>query len=310
MPLVYDILTMRPEDQRSRLLIDFFLLPQRMLIKLDLTDAFTRVADRIAPFVALRRPLFLMGATALFLLVGPGIRWLGMAALWRALRGRVPSDVPAWRILAWVVVAGVVIPFVLVTEPYVDTLQFYQTGLYVWWIFAAVALSSFAAAHKRVGALAVALAIAAATPSSIHYLTRKWNDNTRPALTDLSREEFGIADYLRTQDPELTVILHDRPTTPSLLAIASDRRVVLGWGRAYYAVGSDERVRDVDRFFGSASGKADEALDTLRRYHVTHVVVRTDRDHVHPDVLARLRLVMSSPDVALYAVPNQSTSPQ
>ena len=127
---------------------------------------------------------------------------------------------------------------------------------------------------------------------------------------DLSRSELSIAAYLQTQNPDTTVILHDDPTAPSLLAIVSERRVVLGWGRPYYAIGSEARVREVDRLFRSASGKPDEAIETLRRYSVTHVVVRADRDRVSPALLARLTPVMTFPDAALYAVPDETPTPR
>jgi hypothetical protein len=237
-----------------------------------------------------------------FLAVGVGVRWFGMPGVLRALRGRWPEDAPAWRILAWVVVAGVGIPFVLVTDPYVDTLQFYETGLYVLWIFSACALASFARRRKLAGCVAVAVGVLAVMPSSIHYLARKWQDNRRPAIADLSRNELAVADYLRAQDADATVVLHDNPTAPSLMTIVSERRVVLGWGRAYYAVGSESRVREVDRFFGSARGNPDEAMEILRRYHVTHVVIRADRDAVHPQVLSQLKPLMTFSDAALYEV--------
>ncbi len=104
------------------------------------------------------------------------------------------ADGPAWRLLAWIVVAGVAIPFVLATDPYNDTLQFYQTGLYVWWIFAAAALSAFARSRRAAGAAAIAITLLVSTPSSIHYLARKWTDNQRPALAALTAER---ADYRR-----------------------------------------------------------------------------------------------------------------
>ena len=62
-------------------------------------------------------------------------------------------------------------------------------------------------------------------------------------------------------------------------------------------------MRDVNAFYSSAAGNAGAALDTLRRYHVTHVIVREPADRVHPDVLARLNQVMRFPDVTLYSVP-------
>jgi hypothetical protein len=312
LPVAYNVLTLPAEDQRSRLLLGFFALPQRMLIKLDLTEAFDAFAHRVAPIAALQRPIFLSSATFLFLLVGVGLRWLGGPGVWRALRGRPvikgagPHDVASWKLLAWVVVAGIVIPFVLITDPYVDTLQFYETGLYVAWIFAAVALASYGSLRPVARLVVIVIALAAVLPSSAHYLDRKWHDHERPAVGDLSVNEMAVARYLRAQDPEKTVILHDNPTAPSLIAIVSERRVVLGWGRAYYAVGSEGRVRDIDRFFRSAGGSPEIAMRTLRQYDVTHVLVRPDRDRVHPDVLARLTPVVTFPDVVLYSVPSGS----
>ena len=300
-PLVYNVLTLPAEDRRSQLVLAWFVLPERMLTKLDLTGVFARFAEAVAPIAGLQRPIFLLAATVVFLAAGPGIRWFGAAHIWRALRGPSESNGPAWRLLAWIVVAGVAIPFVLATDPYNDTLQFYQTGLFVWWIFAAAALSALARYHRAAGAVAIAIALLVSTPSSIHYLARKWTDNQRPALAALTRNELSMADFLKTQDADSTVILHNRPTAPSLMTVAADRRVVLAWGRGQYAVGSAQRARDVDRFFMSAKHDPDEALQTLRRYGVTHVVVRSDRDRVHPDVLEKLTPLMAFPDVTLYS---------
>jgi hypothetical protein len=299
-PLVYEILTLPAADRRSQLVVDWFVLPQRMLIKLDLTDAFQQFAVRTAPVRFLQQPLFLAAATVLFLLAGPGLRWLGAKWIWRALTSRDATGSPAWRLLAWIAVAGVAIPFVLATEPYVDTLQFYQTGLFVWWIFTAAALAAFARSHRATGAAAIALTLLLSTPSSLHYLARKWTDDSRPAIAELSRNEVAVADYLRTQDPEATIVLHDQPRSPSLVAVIANRRVVLGWGRGYYAVGSEQRVRDIDRFFGSARHTSEDALATLKRYGVTHVIVHPDRNRVHRDVIARLTPVMTFADVVLY----------
>jgi hypothetical protein len=305
LPFVYNVLTLPAEDRRSNLVLAWFVLPERMLIKLDLTERFNRFADAVTPGTAMQRPMFLLGATAVFLAVGPGIRWFAAPRIWRALRDATQPNGTAWRLLAWVVVAGVAIPFVLATDPYNDTLQFYQTGLYVWWIFAAAALSAFAQRHGAAGMAAIVTVVLLSTPSSIHYLARKWNDNQRPALAALTRNELTIADYLKKQDASSTVILHNRPTAPSLMTVASDRRVVLGWGRGQYAVGSAQRARDVDRFFTSDKRNPVETLETLRRYNVTHVVVRNDRDRVHPEVLAKLTPLMSFPDVTLYGAPGK-----
>jgi hypothetical protein len=300
LPFVYQVAT--GGDRRSRFLIAFFLLPQRMLLKLDLTQSFEKVAASLAPIAQLRQPIVLLLATGLFFAGGLGMRWFGLAGVWRAIRRQSGEDVAAWRVLAWTAIAGILIPFVLVTDPYVDTLQFYQTGLYVLSFFTAVALVWFAAAHRWIGILAVSLVIGSSLPSSIHFLKMKWTDDRREPRAVLSRGEVAIANYLRESDPETTVILHDRPADPSLLAIVSERRVVLAWGHPYYAAGSAERLSDVNQFYRSDGGDASRALETLRRYHVTHVVV-ADRNRVHPAVLARLRIIIRSVGATLYAVP-------
>jgi hypothetical protein len=277
-------------DRRSELRLAYFVLPERMLIKLDLSSAFS----------SLPRPVSLLAATALFFAGGLGIRWIGLPRLWRSVRGRETPNAGTWRLLGWGAVAGIAIPFALVTEPYNDTLQFYQVGLYLLWIFTAVTLMALLRKSRALGSAAIALAIAVSLPSSVHYLSRKWNDSQRPALAGLTKAELDIADYLRRQDPESTVILNDRPLDPSLLAVLSERRVVLAWGR--YAVGSGERLREVDAFFGG-SRTLENTLDILRQHHVTHVVVHSDRDRVPPDALEKLRVVMGDDAVKLYEVP-------
>jgi hypothetical protein len=166
-----------------------------------------------------------------------------------------------------------------------------------------VALVGFARRHPKIGAVAVVATIAVALPSSSHYLERRWTDQQRPARVDLSASEIKIAEYLRNKtDPETTVILHDRPLSPSLTTILAERRIVLGWDVTYSAVGGQDRLRDVSRFFSSAAGNPDAAFESLGRLHVTHVIVRDD-DRVHPAVLARLHMLMQFPGAALYSVP-------
>ena len=291
-----------PEDRRSRLLLAFFVLPQRMLIKLDLVDAFEQAATRLAPFSFLRQPILLTVATILFLTIGPGLRLFGITGVWRAIRGDGRPEGAAWRLTGWCIVAAVALPFVVATEPYVDTLQFYQTGLFLLWIVTAMALTKFARRHRVVGTVAICVAVASTLPSSIHYLTRKWADNQRSPLAALSRGEAVVASQLAATDPEGTVFLNDSPLAPSLMTIVSGRRTVLAWGHPYDVVASDARARDVNSFYGSASATVDRAIDVLRRYHVTHVVVHPDRDRVHPGVLAYLRPVVQFPDVVLYEV--------
>src|SRR5262249_4297475 len=159
--------------------------------------------------------------------------------------------------------------------------------------------------HPTAGAIAIAAALVAAFPSSGHYLAWKWTERTRPPRVSLSGPEVAVAERLRAFDPETTVVLHDRPLSPSLTAILAARRIVLGWDIRYSAVGGEERLRDVNRFYSSAGGDPAAAIDVLRKYHVTHVIVRPNDDHVHPDVVATLKPILEQPGVVLYAVPRR-----
>jgi hypothetical protein len=278
--------------------IDFFLLPERMLLKLGIGDAMSGFVDRWAP-AGLHTPVLLTIATTLFLAGGLAIRWIGIPGVWRAIRNRGDRSGSSWRLLAWTAAAGILVPFVLATDPYQDTLQFYQTGLYMLWIFTGVALASFAHTRGRPGAMVAALLVLISIPSSIHYLVRKWTDDRRPPRAVLERGGAEIARYLQHTDPEQTVVLHDQPLEPSLLHIVSARRVVLAWGHPNYAPGSGDRAHDVERFFHPDGNDPAPALETLGRYAVTHVVVR-DGSRVHPDVIAALEPVLQVRGATLY----------
>ena len=307
LPFLVAAASLDPEDRRTRLVIEFFPLVKRMLIKLGLTEAFPNAVNSFVPWVPLRTPVFLLLATLVFLGIGIGIRWVSAPGVWRAIRrwpAADPRDTAAWGFLGWTVLTSVAIPFVIAMDPYNDTLQFYVPGLFVLWIFTGAALVGFARKHPGVGGgVAIAAAIAITLPSSVHYLGRRWTDRERPPRVELGTAEIRIAEYLRGKtDPETTVILHDRPLSPSLTTILAERRIVLGWDVTYSAVGGEPRLRDVNRFFSSADGNPDAAFESLGRYHVTHVIVRDD-DRVHPAVLARLHLLMQFPGARLYAVP-------
>jgi len=304
LPSVIKAASLDPEDRRSKLVFEFLPLVDRMLIKLGLREDAVDLARHLIPIAPLQIPLMLVAASVPFFLVGTGVRWMGAPGVWRAIRPNASADRDAWRLLAWGAVAGLAIPLVIATEPYIDTLNFYMTGLYFLWIFTAVAMFALIDRRPLAGTVATVLLIASVMPSSLHYLERRWQDDVRPPRAGLSRAEVGIAEYLRTAtDPEATVILHDGPLEPSVLAILSERRIVLGWDVKYSAVGGESRLRDVEAFYQSADGDAAEALATLDRYHVTHLLVRTRRDRVHPDVLARLTPIFKYPEVALYRVP-------
>jgi hypothetical protein len=182
-----------------------------------------------------------------------------------------------------------------------------MTGLYVLWFFWAAGLLLFAVTRGSAGRLGAALAVVAILPSSVHFLARKWHDASRPPRATLSHGEANVAQYLKTTDPETTVLLHDRPLAPSLMTVLSERRIVLGWDVRYSAVGGEDRLEDVNYFYASAEGDPARALEILRRYHVTHVLVRREGNRVHPAVIDRLSVLMRSGDVTLYLVPGGLT---
>ena len=208
-----------------------------------------------------------------------------------------------WRLLGWGVVAGIAIPFVIVTEPYNDTLQFYQVGLYLLWIFTAAALMSLRApGTARPVSLPSRSRLRCRCPRRFTTSRGSGTTHERPALVRIDRN--GDRDRRRicaSRDPQTTVVLNNRPLEPSLLAVLSERRVVLAWGR--YAVGSRERLREVEAFYGGTR-TLENTLNILRKHSVTHVVVHPERDRVPAEVLAMLRLVMGDAAVQLYEVPD------
>jgi hypothetical protein len=236
-------------------------------------------------------------ATALFFVGGLGMRLLGVPHVVRAVRGR-SADSPALRLTAWVCLAGAAIPFIIVTRPYHQTLHFYQTTLFLMWLFVARAVCERPQRPlARAGAAAMVILLAA--PSMVHFVHRKWQDRDRPAAS-LSSDGIRVAEYLRGLDSRHTVLLHNRPDEPSLLSILSGRHTVLAWSR--YVRNTGERQADIDRFFQSAGEDPLNAIDTLAKYRVTHVVEQARHDAIHPEVLRRLEPVLFVGDVRLYAV--------
>jgi hypothetical protein len=226
--------------------------------------------------------------------MGQGYRLMAFPEIIRTLLG---GHRPIERLCAWMVVAGVTIPFVIVTIPYHQTLHFYQMALFLLPVFVARVLSRLSPGVRE---LAVAATLLVAAPTTSHYLWRKWTDEQRPfAVATAAHQQ--IAGYLRTLDHESTVILHNRPQDPSLLAILSERRTVLAWWR--YVRGSDARRGEVERFFRSSTGDPVRALRVLRTYEVTHVVEDVRGDRIHPDVRARLKPIMRAEQLVLYEVP-------
>ena len=318
MPLILDILALDPADRRSQLVIDFFLLPKRMLIKLGLVEPFEALAARIMPIwrpcgrrcsARSRRSSFSSSAPASAgsarpasgARSGPPAFARPSAELRRGRRGR---GRPAWRLLGWCVVAGLGIPFVLTTQPYVDTINFYLTGLYVMWIFTAAALVRFAQRHGTAGRAAVVWPFSPCCRRLCISWAASGTTPTRPPRASLSHGELLVAQYLKTTDPETTVLLHDRPLAPSLMTVISERRIVLGWDVRYSAVGGEDRLNDVNFFlrvgrWRSRRGVRDPApLSASRTCWFAGKAIACTRP-----CSSGLTLLMRSGDVSLYAVP-------
>jgi hypothetical protein len=291
------------EESQASLVFEPFVLPSRMMDKLTLDRTMARWTAAIGATGMSAQVLTMSVATALFLAGGLGARWAGVPALWRTLRLR-DGGPPVWAAIGWTIVAGAAIPFAVATDPYYGTAHFHQTALFLLWLFAGRALANVSGAGRRAAAIAVVVALA--VPSTAHYLARKTGDRARP-LARLDAGALSIARYLRGLDPAVTVVLHRDPDGPSLLGILGEQPVVLAWAR--YVRGSDDRRRDVRQFFASADGDAAQALGTLARYNVTHVVTFTDSDHVHPDVLTHLQPVIRTTHATLYAVPPRHAEP-
>jgi hypothetical protein len=294
-PYLYRIFTMYAESQ-ARLAIGFFQLPRTMLNKLALGPTLTRWTSDAGLEGIAQQWTIVFAATVLFFVMGQGYRLIALPELWRVLvRGTRPVE----RLCAWIVVAGVVIPFVIVTVPYHQTLHFYQMALFVLPVFVARSLWRLAPSRR---ALAIAATLLIAAPTTGHYLWRKWTDDSRPfAVATAAHQE--VAARLRGLDHESTVVLHDRPQDPSLISILSERRTVLAWWR--YVRGSDARRAEVERFFRSASGDPTRALRALRTYKVTHVIQDVRGDRVHADVTSRLKVMLRSGPLVLYEVPRE-----
>jgi hypothetical protein len=238
-----------------------------------------------------------MLAAPVFLVGSLGYRLAGLPALWRRLRRPAP-DAAIWSVLAWTVVAAFAASTFIVSVPYHETTQIHQLDLFLLAIFTGHMLASVMRPRRRM--LAVAVTLALAVPSTVHYIARKWNDRQHPNAS-VSSQERSAAAYLRGTDPERTVLMHDLPDNPTLLGLLAERRSLLSW--ADYVRGSEARADDVRYFFTSARRSPDKALAILQRNHPTHVIEYKDRDQIHPEVLSRLQLVFSDREIAIYLVP-------
>jgi hypothetical protein len=260
---------------------------QKPLAQLTSLFGDSRRAEIVAALI-LSIPLFVFG--------GSGVRLLGWPAVWRTLRS---SDTgAAWRLLAYTIVAGALSPLFVVTQPYHQTFNMYQATLYLLWLFVASEAVRWTRGSAGRGVLIVTAILAIAVPSTVHYLRVKWGDY---AFAGVNEDTHQLANRLRLEDPERTVLLHRYPQGPSFLVILAGRRTVLAW--ASYSRGMVPVEEEIDYFFQSAERDPMPAWQTLRRHHVTHIVETVGRDRIHPLVLQRLHPVLSTPTLRLYAVP-------
>lgn len=271
-------------------------LPAILIPQLGLGPALSAFGERnpwAAPAVAVA------GSVSLLLVGGVGARWLGARELWRHLAHR--SAAPGWNLVAWQAAAGWIFPLAFITHPYHQTFHTLQGSLYLSWIFAAHA----ALARQRVWTRALCLAalLLTAVPSTVHYLRVKWDDQP---FASIDQDAQQVATVLAHESRAETVFLQRYHQGPSFLSVLSERRTVLAWSR--YVRESLALQQEVDDFFRSADGRAADAVQTLRRHHVTHVVESVARDRIHPDVLRRLTLLVDTPNLRLYSVPPDVTS--
>jgi hypothetical protein len=293
-PFLYRIVTLF-DDSQVTFAPAFFPIPLVMAERVGLRDWFVGGAAALGLTGFMQTGAAGVLAAPLFLVGTLGFRLIGVPVLWKCLRHPTQHDA-AWRVLAWSVVAALVTSTFIVSIPYHETTQVHQLALFLMAIFAAKGVTSWR--NQRTRFATAVIAIALAIPSTLQYLHRKWNDREH-LLVATSRGEETIASFLRSTDPERTVVLHDRPNDPTILGILSERRSVLAWSG--YVRGSEARLRDVDAFF--ASPDAAEAMEILRRYHPSHVVEYAGRDHINPTVRDRLQFVLQAHDVTLYRVP-------
>jgi hypothetical protein len=270
-----------------------FTLPLRTLDRLEMESVPVTVAAAFGATGWWQLAIVGLLGTPLFLIGGLGFRLFGLPGVWRALR-HPTQERAIVRVIAWAIVGALAIPFVIMSVPYHETIQIHQFALFLLPIFVARAVFL----RSRATLLTV-LMVALAIPSTVHFLHLKWTDSERPYLSVTTAEQ-SIVEALRRSDPQRTLILHSRPSEGDLIAILAGRRSVLSWSR--YVRGSEERRREVDRFFRSDGQSPDEALAVLARYTPTHVIEDRSRDRLHPGIRARLRVVVRTPIRVLYAV--------
>jgi hypothetical protein len=138
--------------------------------------------DVEGPGGAVRFPLAVVVVSLAYASGALGLRLIGLRELGRRAR----AD-PTWAWLGCSIGLGLVLGHLLVGEAVpVDGIQFAQAAMFLAWLPAAVALSTWAAAGTGVRVGVAALVCALATLPPLHYLAvRRWPDHlTRPGAVD------------------------------------------------------------------------------------------------------------------------------
>ena len=276
---------------------DLTVLPEKIATQLHLNQMLLQTATRMGGDEKLQQVLAFGLAVLVFFIGGLGARLLGVAGVWRSVKGD-DRTTTVWSVMAWSTVAGAAIPLAFVTDPYHQTFHPFHIGLFFLWIFTARAVVEWGQGRRWRTAVAVAAVVLVAVPSTVHYLRLKWSDVEFGFITN---DTVAVADFLRAQDPARTVFIARYPQGPSFLTLFSERRTVLAW--AQYVRNSYVLQQEIEQFFQSAKFSPAPAWELLRYYHVTHVIETVERDHIHAAVRCRLQPVFTTPTLRVLAVP-------
>jgi hypothetical protein len=293
----------RLENRGALLSIEYLSLVRRMLFKAGLIDTLLAFVHTYISGDS-RNWITLSIASLIFLVGGLNARVIAVVPLWRAAIGHASMRV--WTPLAWMAILGLAIPFFIAIAPFPNSIQPHLFGLLVLWPFAVSVVWPPGARPTVARWIASAAMLACSVPSTWHYAVAAHQAPARPPIVSVGPGDYRILRYLERSDPESTMLLHSEPLWPSLYAIESRRRVALALYSYVEGDGSvdvSNRVNEIAQFFGSAAAAGIDDISILSRYHVTHVIERSDRDRLHPNVVRQLRLVTGTPNVRLYEVP-------
>jgi len=291
------------ENRGAVLSLEPFSQVRKTIFKLEIADAIQAWIARLVPADP-HLAIFFLVASVIFLVGGMGMRCLGVLRVVSAAIGR--SGERHWTLLAWIVLIGAALPFVLAIAPFPNTIQPYQFALFLLWPFTVGVLWPPGAQLNVWRASATVLLIALSVPATVHYLVSARRAASTPPLATVSDGDFQVIRYLKRLDPAGTMLLHSNPLWPSFYAMEAERRVVLSWSS--YAAGNgnpdiDRLSAEIDAFFGSPTKPGDPDPALLRRYQVTHVIERPASDRIDRRIRDQLKLVTGTDDVRLYEVP-------